>query len=73
MAKHMNARVDGVKKGIHSVFWTAKVIWKGDVERSISVLALPHFQLPPCKVGLFLNIGVEMHVLIKVKLCNVRP
>src|SRR5882757_1214068 len=34
---------------------------------------MPHFQLPPCKVGLFFNLGVETHVLIKLKNCDLSP
>jgi len=43
MARHVNVRIDGVNEGVNSVFCTAKVIWKGDVARIISVFALPHF------------------------------
>jgi hypothetical protein len=73
MARDMNVRIDDVKKGVHSVFWTVEVIWKSDVAGIISVLTMAHFKLPPCKVGLLFKIGVETHVLMKVKNCDVPP
>ena len=73
MARDVDVRIDDVKKEVYSVLWAVKVIWKNDVAGIISVLTMAHFQLPPCKVGLFYNLGVETHVLMKVKNCNVPP
>src|SRR6266576_6125459 len=71
MARGVDIRINDVKERIYSVLWAVKVIWKSDVAGIISVLTMAHFQLPLCKVGLLFKINVKMHVLMKVKNCNV--
>jgi hypothetical protein len=73
VVRNMDARIDDVNEGINGVLYTMKVIWESDVEGIISVLAMAHFQLPLCKVGLFFNVGVKVHILMKVKNCNMPP
>jgi hypothetical protein len=73
VVRNVDARVDSVNKGINGVLCTMKVIWKSNVEGIISVLAMAHFQLPLCKVGLFFNVGVKVHILMKVKNCDMPP
>ena len=74
MVGNVDSRIDGVNKGVHSVFCTAEVIWKLDVALINGVipnLSMSNLQLLSCKVGLFFNISVKLHVLLKVKNCNV--
>jgi hypothetical protein len=73
MVGNVNVMVESVNKGIHSIFWTAKVVWKGDIVGFISVFTMANLQLPSCKVDLFFNMNVKTHVLMKVKNCNMVP
>jgi hypothetical protein len=76
MVGNVNARIDGVNKGIHSVLYIAKVVGKEDVaviNGMITNFIMSNLQLPFCKVGLFFNMSVELHVLMKMKNCDVLP
>src|ERR1700733_16049545 len=73
MIGNLDARIEGVNEGIHRVLWTAKVVWEEDVAGIISVFTMANLQLPPCKVGLFFEKGVETHVLMKLKNSDVPP
>ena len=73
---NVNARIDGVNEGIHSVLYIAKVVGKKDVaviNGMITNFIMSNLQLPSCKVGLFFNMSVELHVLMKMKNCDVLP
>ena len=37
------------------------------------MLAMANLKLPLCKVGLCFNIGIETHILVKVKNCDIPP
>jgi len=73
MVGNVDARIDGINEGVNRVLCTAKVIWERDVEQVISVFAMSHFQLPPGKVGLFFNLDIKTHVLVKLKDRDVWP
>ena len=76
MVGNVDARIDGVNEGIHSVLCIAKVIWKEDVaviNCVITNFTMSNLQLPSCKVGLFFNMGIESHILMKMKNCDVPP
>src|ERR1700733_3144910 len=68
-----NVRIDGVNEGGSSVLCTLELIWQRNVGGFISMLAMVDLELPLCKVGLSFNIGVETHILMKVKNCDLSP
>ena len=68
-----DARIDRIYQRIYSVFSALKVGWQRNIGLLICMLALAHLQLPPCKVCLSLNVGVETHILVEMKDSNVIP
>jgi hypothetical protein len=71
--RSVDIRIDGINEGGNSILSTLELIWQRNIKGLISILAMANFKLPLCKVGLFFNIGIEIHVLMKVKNCNICP
>src|SRR5258708_12263701 len=73
MMRDVNVRIDGVNEGGSSVLSALELIWQRNVVGLISMLAMADLKLPLCKVGLSFNIGIETHVLMKVKNWDLSP
>ena len=73
MVRGVDARIDGINERGSSVLCILELIWQSNVGVIIGMLTMANLKLPFCKVGLSFNIGIETHILIKMKNSNSPP